>query len=309
MNSTVLRWLGALLALAAACSRVDPPRVEAAPPAQRIVPASATAVDLASALAEPARFAAIPEQALEYSALHDSGSPWSELPRFSAYLAEPVLALRPDLVIADPWQAPETTQRLREFGVRVLALPETDSWESARAALELVARELGSVKRGRELVAELDERVRLLRERASRRAPLRAMAYSNFGGAGSTAGAGTTIHSMMERGGLRNLIAERGSRGHAGVAFEELLALDPDVIVVSRPLKMAEGPAGDRGGASEKLLYGEPSLAQLRAVRERRVVALPAWLFATSSHELVRGAEALEVEIDALARRLAEVAK
>jgi ABC-type Fe3+-hydroxamate transport system substrate-binding protein len=110
---------------------------------------------------------------------------------------------------------------------------------------------------------------------------------------------------MFELAGLHNAVAERGTVGHVGFTFEELLALDPDVIVVSRPLKMPEGPSGDRGGAAEKILYGEASLAGLRAVRERRVVSLPAWLFATGSHELVHGAEVLADEVEALLARLA----
>lgn len=294
----------ALLFAASACSRVSDsqPRADAAP--TRVVPASATAVDIVTALVGPERIAGFPVQALEYSTLHDERPPFDELPRFEAYLAEPVLALRPDLVVIDPWQAPETTQRLREAGVAVHALPEVSDLEGALAALDGVAHALREPRAGAALANELRARAAALRERAARRPTLRALCYSNFGGAGSSAGSGTTLHAMMELVGLVNLTAERGARGHVGTSFEDLLALDPDVIVVSQPLKMDEGPSGDRGGASERLLRGESSLAGLRAVREARIIALPAWLFATGSHELVRGAEALEAELSRLQQRL-----
>ena len=110
---------------------------------------------------------------------------------------------------------------------------------------------------------------------------------------------------MLQLVGLRNAAAEAGREGHATISFEELLRLDPDLILVSRPLQMEEGSAGDRGGASERLLLSESSLAGLRAVRERRIVSLPAWLYATASHEIVSGAEALALSVDELLGRLA----
>lgn len=283
-----------------ACSRVEPNAPRGPGPATRVIPASATAVDFVHALIEPQRVAAVPSQALEYSTIHDEPLAWSGVARFDAYLAEQVLALHPDLVLVDPWQAPETTARLREFGVRVVLLPEIATWEQARAALLGLARELQAEDRARPLLAELDRRVSGLRERALKRPPLRVLCYSNFGGAGSTAGANTTLDSVCRMLGLTNVIAERGQRGHVGLTFEDLLQLDPDLVLVSRPLKMAAGAAGDRGGASERLLYSEPALANLRAVREKRIVALPAWLFATGSHELVSAAEALERELEPL---------
>ena len=275
-----------------------------APPV-RIVPASATAVDLVAALVEPERIAGFPVQALEYSTLH-ADDRFGGHPRFDAWLAEPVLALLPDLVVVDPWQALDTNERLREAGVRVLALPEIATWPDARDTLERLGRVLGAEERAAATIADLDARVARLRVRAAERGnALRAMCYSNFGSAGWTAGSQTTVHEMMELAGLVNAVAEGGRQGHVGASFEDLLVLDPDVILVSRPLAMGAGHAGDRGGASERLLLSEPSLAGLRAVRERRIVSLPAWLYAAGSHEVVTGAEALADEVDLLLERLA----
>ena len=270
--------------------------------AQRIVPASATAVDFVTALAEPGRVAGFPVQALEYSTLHGAPAAFRDHPRFEAWLAEPVLALAPDLVVVDPYQAVETNARLAEAGVRVHRLPEIADLDGAWRALEELASVLGTPEqRLRELRAERDGRLaRLAERRAARAVEPRALCYSNFGSAGWTAGAGTTIDDAMRLAGCVNVAAEAGREGHVGIDFEELLALDPDLILVSRPLAMGEGPAGDRGGASEALLRGEPALAGLRAVREDRIVSLAAWLYATGSHEILRAAEALAAELDAL---------
>ena len=305
----VCLWLAA-----AACGpsdqapgRAGEPPGPAAPP-RRIVPASATAVDLVTALVGPERVAGFPVQALEYSTLHDDPPAWADHPRFEAWLAEPVLVLLPDLVVVDPWQAVDTNARLEEAGVAVHRLAAVEDLDDARACLVELAEVLGAQDRARELLADLDRRVERLAERAAARRgggpdaePFTALCYSNFGAAGWSAGARTTIDEVMRLAGCRNLLAEAGREGHVQIDFEELLVHDPELILVSQPLGLGAGPAGDRGGASAELLHSEPALAGLRAVREDRIVALPAWLYASGSHELVTAAEALADELDRLA--------
>ncbi|MBM3988776.1 MAG: ABC transporter substrate-binding protein [Planctomycetes bacterium] len=294
------------LALAVgACSRVEDARTTSAAQPERIVAASATAVDIAVAVAGLERMAGVPSQALEYSVLHAGRPEPRPIARFDAYLAEPLLALQPDLVVIDSWQAPETSAQLRSAGVSVFALPIVRDFADARAALVGAGAAFGDPELTARALADFDRRTRALRERRSERG-WRGLAYSNFGGAGSTAGRQTTIDALFEMLGIRNLMGERGIVGHAGITFEDLLALDPDVILVSEPLRMGEGPSGDRGGAAERLLRSEANLAGLRAVREDRIVTLPAWLFATGSQELVSAAEELERRVEQLARRLAQ---
>lgn len=294
----------ALTALAlAGCSRVEDAEPSSLARPMRIVPASATAVDYAVALAGLERIVGVPQQAVEYSVLHEGRPEPGPIVRFEAYLAEPILALRPDWVLIDPWQAPDTTARLREVGVPVATLPSVNSVEESIAALEWLGNELGERERASELGAKLQARVDAVRAASKTRPRRRAIAYSNFGGAGSTAGSGTTVDSLFKVVGVDNVMTARGLQGHGGITFEDLLALDPDLIVVSEPLRMGEGASGDRGGASERLLRSEASLSGLRALREDQLVALPAWLFATGSHELVSAAEELARRMDALDAR------
>lgn len=295
----------ALAFILSACSRVEEAPVSATARPERIVAASATAVDIVVTLAGLERMVGVPAQALEYSVLHEGRPEPRAITRFEAYLAEPVLALRPDLVVIDPWQAPETTAQLHAVGVEVLTLPTVRNFSDAREALVVASAALKDAELSTRALADFDRRIEALRAQGRQR-KLRGLAYSNFGGAGSTAGRDTTVDALFEVLGIVNQVAQRGTVGHAGMTFEDLLAFDPDLILVSEPLRMGEGPSGDRGGAAERILRGEPSLAGLRALREDRVVSLPAWLFATGSHELVTAAEELARRVEQLEARLAE---
>ncbi|MEO6710523.1 MAG: ABC transporter substrate-binding protein [Planctomycetota bacterium] len=273
-----------------------------------IFAASSSVVDFVVALAPPERVAALPEQALDYSALPADNPAWQRVPRFSTFVAEEVIARSPDLVIAEPWQDKDTAARLKSAGIEVVVLPEVRTWKDARATLLSVGQLLELEDRAREVVRDLDARVAVLAAHPGARAGLRALCYSNFG-SGWSAGIHTTIHEQIVLAGMRNAMAERGADGHVQVSFEDLIALDPDLILVSMPLHQGEGTQGDRGGASQRLLETEPSLRELRAVQQKRIVALPPSLFATGSQSIVSGAEALAAAVDAMLAREAAPAE
>jgi iron complex transport system substrate-binding protein len=149
-------------------------------------------------------------------------------------------------------------------------------------------------ERADEVVAGLRARIAALEEGAGARRGTRVLGYSNYGMGGLASGEGTTMDLMARLAGLRNAAAEAGIEGYRNVDFEDLLSLDPDVLVVG-----AQGD-GFQGSPTVDVLRGEPVLANLRAVRDERIVVMPSHLFATNSHHLVDAAEELARRIDAL---------
>ena len=267
-------------------------RIEAPP--RRVVPANSSAQDDLAVLVGPDRVAALPRPIGVYANAGDAGSGWEELPRFPDYLAEPVLLLEPDLVLTHTWQEANTTTALRQAGVPVLVLPVADSLEGIREVLLLLGEALGTSARAAEVVAGLDRRVEALAASSDRRAGLRVMGYTNYGTGGYSAGRGTTLDLMIELAGMQNAAREPGLVGYQSIDFEQLLTLDPDLLVL--------GASGDgaRGDPTEQVLRGEPALAGLRAVREDRLVVLPSRLYTTNSHFLIDAAEELARRVDAL---------
>lgn len=260
----------------------------------RLVATTARAIDFLAALCDPDEIAGFPEQALEYATLEpEKEAALAGAGRFYAYTAEPVLRLGPDLVVADLWQSADTHARLVESGVPLLVLPELVDWNDVRQTVLALGHLLDRDARAEALVGDTETRLAALAARAAERPRLRALTYSNFGSKGFTAGRGTSVHEILILAGLENAVAADGRDGHLEITFEELLRLDPDVIVVSAPLNTPVSHTGDRGGASEAILKGEPSLANLRAVRTGSIVVLPAGLFACNSHRMVRAAEVL----------------
>ena len=267
----------------ASAAPVDGPRA--------VIPGAAGSVDLVCELLPPERLAALPSQAERYSGLRDPASPYLARPRFALFEAERLLAFEPDLVLAHSWQSVETVARLREAGVEVLEIEDPADWDGLVALVERLGEALGSQEAAERLLARCEVRRQALAARRADRPELTALAYSNGGTGGWMAGAGTTNHEILRLAGLRNLAADRD--GHVQVSFEELLVMDPDVLVVGSP-----ADAQEPGGTLE-LLRNEPALAGLRAVAEDRLVVLDSWLYTTLSQHLLDAAEEVLDQLEA----------
>lgn len=251
-------------------------------PPMAILPGAAGSVDLVCALVPPERLAALPDQALRYSGLRDPDSPYLSRPRFDVYEAERVLAVMPDLVLTHPWQSPDTTARLREAGVDVVQLPDPEDWPGLVEQVRQVGELLGAEAAAANLLERCDAKLQEITSEAERRPVWTALAYSHGGAGGLVAGAGTTNDEILRLAGMRN-IAPRA--GHTALSFEELLVLDPDVLLVG-----GEADSQESGGTLA-VLRSEPALAGLAAVAEDRIVVLESWLYTTLSHHLLDAAE------------------
>lgn len=303
LSARFLLGLG-LLAVALGCSRAAPDAdVESAPPGRprAVVPASAGVLDIVAALLPPEAIAGLPEQALVYSGLRDPRSPYLQRPRFERYAAESVLALAPDLVIAQTWSNGETTSRLREAGVRVELLGAANSWEAVRAQILEVGTWLDREAEAQQLVAGYDLRVAAL----AALPPLpdnSALVYNHLGGQGRVAGGDTTSDAMLRLAGLRNLVAEAGMLGHHNFDFEQLLDADPVFLVV--------GSGGDGDfGATAGVLANDARLAELRAVRDGGVLLLEPWLNVTTSQYMIEAAEVLRERAETAVETAAEAGR
>jgi len=291
--------LGLALGLLTACDKGAAASTRPAPepvppltaPPRRIVPANVAAAEYLCALIDLDRIAALPEQVGDFSTLAIDAARWDELPRFPRYYAETLIALQPDLVVTFEWQQATTTEFLRKQSIPVLVLRSAESYADVRATLELLGRVLGVEQEAAREVLALDERVAALQAGAERRAGLRVLVYSNTGAGGWSPGARTTSHVLVELAGMRNAAAEAGIVRHGKVDFERFLVIDPDVIVVN---ELVVG----QGSASKDVVTGAEPLASLKAVREDRILVLPAELMSADSPEIVTAAELLAAAVD-----------
>ena len=277
--------LAASIASGAALSRTaGEPGASRARPARpaRIVSLSLPADEIAVALVRPERIAGLSFYARDPLASNVAGAA-AGLPSV-APRAESLLARGPDLLIAPFYLAPETTALVRDAGVPICGVGHATSFEEVRAQIRAIGRCLGETDGAEALVRAMDARLERTGARVRGRARPRVLLYD---ASGTTAGRDTLFDAVIDAAGGRN--AARDHRGHAPLPLASLLRLDPDVIVLHR--YVAESRA--RELVPEPPFERDARFAELRAVREHRVVRIESRLVSTTSHHAAGAVEAL----------------
>lgn len=288
----------ALLALAVACGRADAGgspgalevrddvgrRVALHEPAQRIVSAVPSATELLVALGAADRLIA--------RTAYDGDARLAHLPSLGRDIhpgIEAVLALRPDLVIAQPDEAGRgLVAGLDAVGVPVYA---ADVHRQRVAGIAATARRLalliGEAARGDSLAAAIEGGLDSLR-RAIPPGPRPSVLYLVWHQPAYAAGAGSYAHELIEAAGGANVLGDVRLEWPE-VGLEEIVRRDPDYLVV---------PSG-RDALRPEWLAELPGWRELGAVREGRVIVVDNGLFNRPGPRVVEAARVLAAALRA----------
>lgn len=195
---------------------------------------------------------------------------------------EQILSLEPDLLLASAYTETSFVRFMAQSGIPVLYLSGYNTIDDVRRNLRLIALATGDVERGEALVSTFDSR---LEDVARRVAGLPRPRVLYFMGDSTTHGRGTTIDDIINRAGGTNVAAtEAGINGVRRLAHEAAIALDPDVILLSR--------YGDGDDAVVRDRYlKNPDWREVSAVRTGRVYTILDRELINLSHHVASGVE------------------
>ena len=157
-------------------------------------------------------------------------------------LAEEIVPLRPDLVIAGRYTTRTTIAMLRRLQVPVLELDVVDSVPAALRQIEQVARALGRGEQGAALVARMQS---AMSAASAGELPGQRPLAAFLGANGFTADGGTLVDDLMRRAGLRNLATSQRPDAQGRLSVESLLWAQPDVLILSSPDRRAPALADE----------------------------------------------------------------
>lgn len=199
--------------------------------------------------------------------------------------AEDILQLDPDLIFVASYSRAETVAQLQAAGAPAYRFANFDRIEDIRMNIRAVGRATGDDERAADLVRQMDEELAHIRARhpPEGKRP-RVMSY---GASGYTAGARTLFDDIIRHAGGTNISAENGIEGFRKISAEQVLAWQPDYIVVS-----GSGEGESMEDARRALLLN-PAVAATNAARERRIIVMDTRYSLTVSHHVVRAVEML----------------
>ncbi len=139
---------------------------------------------------------------------------------------EEVLAQKPDLVIAGIASTPTTREFLKRAAIPLVEVPVATNFDEIRKTTRLVGRAVGEEAKADALIRELDATLAELQSaRLSRR-----IIVADWGGGGEVSGKGTLFDAILTAAGGVNLADSMRDQKFGSFDFEQLLALNPDII-------------------------------------------------------------------------------
>lgn len=184
--------------------------------------------------------------------------------------AEGILSLRPDVLVGtEEMGPPPVLAQIRKAGVRVELFSSDAQLAAVDDNLKHLGVMLGAEQKAAQLTAEYHRQLEAVQAQvkegqAGRKAPGVLLLVGHAGAKPLIAGLGTSGDWLLRQAGARNLAEHQGYKNFSN---EALAALDPDVVVFS-------DRALDGEQALQALLKENPALANSRAVRDKRLVAL-----------------------------------
>lgn len=210
------RGIGAALALLLCTGQAM-----AAPsnPPRRIMSLTVCTDELLMDLAPPSRIASISYLSREKAAL----KLWPEAARLPVNhnSAEEVLAEKPDLVLTLTYASTEMRPLLEKSGIRVLEVPQAESFQQIRAVTRMVGDAIGERPRAEQLIARMDTTLRAL----ATGKPKQAIRVVGWGGGGFVPGGDTLFNAVLDAAGGRNIAAH-----DSYYDVESLISARPDIL-------------------------------------------------------------------------------
>lgn len=204
---------------------------------------------------------------------------------WSGFSQEAIAALQPDLVLAAEITPPELVAALESLGLTVYLLPNPHTLEEMYGNLETVAILTGHEAEAQTLIEQLRARVAVVDGQVAAIAE-RPRVYYELDATEPTkpwtAGPGSFIDLLIARAGGINVAANLSGEW-AQISLEELLVLDPDIILLGDALY----------GETPEKVAARPGWETLRAVRNGQVFPFDDTLVSRPGPRLVDALEAL----------------
>jgi len=244
---------------------------------QRIVSLNLCADELLLRLVEPERLASV-----TWLARDPRGSTVAALAvarPVNRGLAEEVVPLRPDLVVAGRYTTRTAVGLLKRLDVPLLELDVPQSVEGVAEQIRSLARAVGEEERGERLVADMTRRLDALGDHSSGHRPTAVVVRPN----GFVAGSGSLVDAIVTRAGLDNL-ADRLPLGSQG-------ALPLEAIILGGAERLIVDAAPDAPPSLAQAVLRHPAIAAL--AQRVQTVSLPSRLWTCAGPQIAEAAERL----------------
>ena len=213
-----------------------------------------------------------------YSAIYQEAKSWKK--SFGLEL-ESLLALKPDLVILARYSRAEWIKMLDQVGVKSFVLGQFKDLSDIRQNILNLGQLVHKEKEAKILLNSFDKNLAKVQKDCGGHGKT----IVNYSEDGLVYGRNTSFDALINHIGLSNAGSKMGVEGWAKVSRENMLLMKPDYIII----------AGERKDIDKrhKEMMGQVAWKNLRAVKEKKIIAVPSRYLSSVSHYIVKAMEGI----------------
>jgi iron complex transport system substrate-binding protein len=204
---------------------------------------------------------------------------------------ELIVSLKPDMVFVADWSDAGSVSQLRGAGVPVYLFKSPTTVREVEESITRIGTAVGEETKASLLVQGMEGRLAAVERLTGKIPHAKRFTVIDYGASGISMGKGSSWDEIVLRAGLRNPVDDLASDrwGQVPVSKEELLKLDPDMLVI--PDWVYGNPKGS--DSLYAAVVADPALRGLKAVRNGRVYRMPARLMSSTDQYIVAAVEEL----------------
>lgn len=186
--------------------------------------------------------------------------------------AEAIMALGADLILAPDFTAKEVIQTLRDLSMKVYVYKTPQNLAEIRQCINLLAQAVGEKKRGDEIIATMDEKVKNIQQKISHIKSQDEKRVVFIGADGVYYNPDSSFDDICKFAKVKNALAETTLKKAGYVNQEEIVRLNPDAFILA---SWNYDGKHDPDTLVNELLKN-PSYKSTPAIRHQEIYLLPA---------------------------------
>ncbi len=202
--------------------------------------------------------------------------------------AERIIAIQPDLVLADTWQDKNILKQLKDSGISVFVVNSPKNVDEQKEMLKLLGQVTDSTANAEEVTAWMEQKLKAVSDKLAGLKEEQKLSIIDYSEMGSTSGKDTNFDDVVTRAGLTNPVSQAGLTGWPQLSKEMIIKYDPDIISV--PSWFYDTSKTTPEGL-KKSISQDKSLAGVKAVRNNRLILIPYNHLSTTSQYSVLAVE------------------
>jgi iron complex transport system substrate-binding protein len=197
--------------------------------------------------------------------------------------AEQILRLQPDLIFVASYTRAEIVELLRAAKAPIIRFTNFEKLDDIKRNIRTAGYAIGEDERTESLIEEMEESIKDIQEHIPKSGkPPRVLSYSL---SGNTAGIGSSFDTITSLVGAINVASEQNLKGFPQISAEQLLAWQPDYIVI--------GADHDKFEETKQALLANRAVAASNAGLNGRIIVIDNRHLLSVSHHIVKAIEAL----------------